>query len=87
MIPSVLRTSLFHIHDLLATYHAVMVVFCTVIAYFSFFPHDFGYSRFQTMAIAEAMATVTATIGYDSQNKQMSRSSVTGLQLTEPQQH
>jgi hypothetical protein len=68
-------------------YHAVLVVFCTLVAYFSFFPHNYGYSQFQTVAKTEAVVTVTATIGYDSRNKQTSRSSVTGLQLTEPQQH
>ena len=48
MIPDVLRTWLFHIHDLLATYHAVMVVFCTMIAYFSFFPTTLAIANFKS---------------------------------------
>ena len=52
-----------------------------------FFSHDYGYSRFQTVAITKAVVMVMATIGYNSRNKQTSWSSMTGLQLTEPWQH
>ena len=60
----------------------------TLVAYvLLFFPHNYGYSWFQTVAITKAIVTVTATIGYDSQNKQTSQSSVTSLRLTKPWQH
>ena len=51
-------------HTLLAIYHAVIVVFCMLLGYLSFF----GYNWLRAMVIAEAAATVMAIVGHDSRN-------------------